>query len=467
MDLDLNKICRVCMKDGIMMPIFKVNVSKKLMSCASVQVWPNDNLPKQICNKCSAKLHISFQFKKLCEKSDAKLRQYVTKIEQEGEILRQQSTQQSIQQQVQVNAVNGTGNCVFIECAPILDMQGEEKFVHFNTINQPHETLTQVDYNIHTDGHHSYNLQAVQVYNGTYTVPVQDVQPGTIIQNQVITTQIPIQNQIVHQQQSTVIENETLNQLQEPDKDKLKKEIKIKKETVDGKICRTCNKMFSTTAKLTRHMKIHSADMPYKCNFCNKAFTHSSNFKIHLRSHTDERPYRCSVCNKGCRQAQDLEKHMRTHTGERPHKCDMCEKAFSTSSNLIAHKRIHTGERPYVCSVCQKAFCQSNELTKHMRTHTGEKPHVCDICHKAFNGSSALIVHRRSHTGERPYICIICNKGFIQSSCLSLHLKRHNREKKKLDEELVCHVCDERFATKSEFKNHNLNHFERTQELLS
>lgn len=102
------------------------------------------------------------------------------------------------------------------------------------------------------------------------------------------------------------------------DKEKKNLTKSQKKEPKDesGKQCPTCNKIFGTATKLSRHIKTHSSDMPYKCKTCNKAFAHSGNFKIHLRSHTDERPFKCIVCNKGCRQAQDLEKHMRTHTGK-------------------------------------------------------------------------------------------------------------------------------------------------------
>lgn len=39
-------------------------------------MWPNDGLPGQICARCASKLHIAFQLKKQCEKSDLKLRQY-------------------------------------------------------------------------------------------------------------------------------------------------------------------------------------------------------------------------------------------------------------------------------------------------------------------------------------------------------------------------------------------------------
>lgn len=41
MELDFAKICRVCLNEGLMMSIFKVNVSKKMMACASVQVNTN------------------------------------------------------------------------------------------------------------------------------------------------------------------------------------------------------------------------------------------------------------------------------------------------------------------------------------------------------------------------------------------------------------------------------------------
>ncbi|KAK4879762.1 hypothetical protein RN001_007908 [Aquatica leii] len=481
MELDFSKICRVCLNEGIMMSIFKVNVSKKMMACSSVQVWQNDGLPGQICNKCLAKLHISFQFKKQCEKSDAKLRQYVsepTKNKHQQTLIQhqEQSQQEQIHQQVPQQQTHQQphqqqhpmthqppqqNNCVYIECAPLLDLQ-EQRFDALGSITQP---LTQLNYNVQSQNHLSlsgYTLPTVgqvQVYNSTYAMPIQQMQPNTVLQNQILVPPIQIQSQMAQisqqpQSEEPIMQEQTTITCDQ--KDKLKRNGKVKR---DGKIndsikqCPTCSKVFPTSTKLSRHMKTHSTDMPYKCKVCNKAFSHSGNYKIHLRMHTDERPFRCTVCDKGCRQAQDLEKHMRTHTGERPHQCTLCNKAFSTSSNLIAHIRTHTGEKPYVCCVCQKAFCQSNELTKHMRTHTGEKSHICDICQKGFNGSSTLIVHRRSHTGERPYVCRICSKGFAQSSCLVVHMKRHNGEKN-----FPCLTCNKSFVTNADLKEHSLTH---------
>ncbi|XP_017770782.1 PREDICTED: zinc finger protein 583-like [Nicrophorus vespilloides] len=411
MELDFNKVCRVCVKEGQMMSIFKANVFKKLMTCASVQVWQNDGLPAQICKKCLAKLHISIQFKKQCEKSDGHLRQYQKKVVENSEAQVVQQIAQPTQQDI-----------VFIDCGEMLEITHNQ--TGFEPMQNP---VSGVSYNLQPQNVHTisdYPLESVQVFNSSYPMPLQPMQNTSVIHNQIIVPQqideIPQNVQVCQ----TGIELQNLDNKEE-------RKLPSKETSPKGdnsKQCKICYKFYATRAKLTRHLKTHSSEMPYKCNVCNKAFAYSGNYKIHLRIHTDERPFTCTVCNKGCRQAQDLEKHMRTHTGEKPHPCNLCSRAFSTSSNLIAHIRTHTGERPYVCCVCQKSFCQSNELTKHMRTHTGEKSHICNICHKGFNGSSTLKAHRRTHTGERPYVCRICNHAFTQSSCLMAHMKRHSRD---------------------------------------
>ncbi|XP_059607485.1 zinc finger protein OZF-like [Phlebotomus argentipes] len=376
--LDFSKICRVCCLEGSMMSVFKVHISKKLMACAAIQVWPNDGLPDQICTKCVAKLHIAFQFKKLCEKSDARLRQQAASAPVEAP--------ESVE--------NPPSDYVYVDCQAIEATSGQYENLQTST----------------------YSTSLLPTYSGqgifqAYTVPAVEIQPSVVT----LSTVAPPVESAPQEEKKYVSE----------DKQECTEKAKLKTDQESSRQCHICGKELVSAAKLSRHMKIHSGEQPYKCKFCLKRFSHSGNFKVHLRMHTNERPYQCTMCNRACRQLQDLEKHIRTHTGEKPHQCSVCSKKFSTSSNLIAHVRIHSGEKPYVCSICGKAFCQSNELTKHTRIHTGEKPHQCSVCHRRFNGSSTLTIHMRSHTGEKPYVCTVCSKAYSQSRCLQMHLKTH------------------------------------------
>ncbi|XP_030761343.1 zinc finger protein 184-like [Sitophilus oryzae] len=437
MELDFSKICRVCMDKGTMMSLFKVNMYKKMMACAAIQVWPNDNLPSQICNKCASKLHLCFQFKRQCEKTDVKLRQYLASLRDRKEVISIEQPNINANQPHQVDS-QPINQCIYIrETNKMIDSMLPENpnYDHFMTHDQ---AVTQITYSNITNQQlteQSYNIQgpirpvSAFALNTAYTAPIHLIQQPAL----------PVQNQIQTAQslEQVNVSCKNINDLQSTESD-------------DGKHCSICGKGFKTKVKLNRHMKIHNyADLPHKCKICNKGFSHSGNFKIHMRIHNNERPFKCPVCARGCRQAQDLEKHMRTHTGERPHKCHLCPKAFATSSNLIAHIRTHTGERPYVCSLCSKAFCQSNELTKHVRTHTGEKSHKCEVCKKGFNGSSSLAVHKRIHTGEKPYICNYCQRGFSSSNCLTNHVKKHQS-----DEVIRCIHCDLVFVNMTDLKSH-------------
>ncbi|XP_075682787.1 ras-responsive element-binding protein 1 isoform X2 [Rhinoderma darwinii] len=55
----------------------------------------------------------------------------------------------------------------------------------------------------------------------------------------------------------------------------------------------------------------------------------------------DKRKKICTVCSKRFWSLQDLTRHMRSHTGERPYKCQTCDRTFTLKHSLVRHQRIH------------------------------------------------------------------------------------------------------------------------------
>ncbi|KAM6909220.1 uncharacterized protein FYW49_013109 [Xenentodon cancila] len=87
------------------------------------------------------------------------------------------------------------------------------------------------------------------------------------------------------------------------------------------------------------------------------------------------KPFPCSVqgCDRRFSRSDELNRHVRIHTGQKPFQCTICARSFSRSDHLTTHTRTHTGEKPFSCDVCGKRFARSDERKRHGRVHVKQQ----------------------------------------------------------------------------------------------
>lgn len=88
-----------------------------------------------------------------------------------------------------------------------------------------------------------------------------------------------------------------------------------------------------------------------------------------------QRPYPCPVesCDRRFSRSDELSRHLRIHTGHKPFQCRICMRTFSRSDHLTTHIRTHTGEKPFSCEQCGRKFARSDERRRHMKIHLRQK----------------------------------------------------------------------------------------------
>ena len=144
----------------------------------------------------------------------------------------------------------------------------------------------------------------------------------------------------------------------------------------------------------------------------------------------------CTICNKTFSFTHDLLRHIAAvHEEIKPYECTLCDKLFASKSNLNGHiNAVHKKLKPFSCTLCEKSFSFKNVLNRHFRAvHYKLKPHSCTLCNASFATKSDLSIHNRYHTNHRPFCCGACDKHFFTKH----HLKAHKCQGRNQENSLV------------------------------
>nr|XP_046266093.1 early growth response protein 1-B-like [Scatophagus argus] len=107
-----------------------------------------------------------------------------------------------------------------------------------------------------------------------------------------------------------------------------------------------------------------------------------------------ERPYACPAdgCDRRFSRSDELTRHVRMHTGQKPFQCRICMRSFSRSDHLTTHIRTHTGEKPFACTECGRKFARSDERKRHAKIHQRQRERKADRNSSSSSSSSAPVL---------------------------------------------------------------------------
>ncbi|XP_018335335.1 zinc finger protein 70 isoform X26 [Agrilus planipennis] len=511
--VELMQLCRLCLvKDEVNIPIFdnETDVQQiflKISTCLPVKVTQDDNLPKKICNDCSYKLDLCYQFWNTSANSE---KQLVTWLNEVG--LSQETLNEAKLQKTESNSTPG-----LVLKQETIEPESESSHEVVNNVSTesqeyilqqqqlPYQTpaFPFTDDNFvsgesanagasktHTNNKRESTLKRKRQAVATVTQPDSDDDVDEDIDDPTETKVAKTEETSdddrdddgLNDEESTefagVPSTSTDNEQPGPSGigknvvDAPYKNVEIILVSTNegchsnGKMfkCSYCDRTFTRryyTQKHEEQVHMKPTSVEFSCSVCGKSYKQEKYFVDHMSRHRVDCYHYCPNCGRAFISNSKLQNHIeRTHT-DVLYECDKCGKLLKNKFTFIKHLNIHQNrnsneinKKAFVCQFCEKTYFTKTSLVRHVEEHLGKKEsYVCDICGKAISSIESLRNHLLVHENNKSYECVDCGKRFNTSSILHAHRKTHAGVKK-----FVCEVCGKRFVHRSPFVIHKRIH---------
>ncbi|RZF39987.1 hypothetical protein LSTR_LSTR002390 [Laodelphax striatellus] len=448
--LDLNSSCRLCLSQEGLLPLFSDiesdeeisnSLPRKILACVAIEVSPESNFPKNICEVCKKSIDDWEKFKEQCERVNSTLHQFVDSRTSADYV---------------ENIIGGGGNDIIKWQAPLspslnIGDQGSE-----GNVRADQRRLTETE-KLNT------MLEDTEIQN----VRVQKVIFEEVTTMMEIGEKIETFNDCSENDDLSVESSSNCHQKNKYvcGVNNCEKSFTMFAHLIDHDInehsdlhfevaCEFCDRMFLSQDRLQIHTNSFHSEKKLPCDLCGEKFTSKSTLLTHKVRHSGR--FTCVHCGLTANSNSALVEHIRKHTDERPFDCDICDKKFKSKNNLRAHMRSHSKLPQFKCSTCGKLFTDWSTMHRHKKIHSTDKPFTCELCGKCFPLLSRLNEHKKFHTDSKNYACKTCNKTFKTSFQRNRHSRVHENEKNVGYFE--CSTCHQRFRIPEIYESHLQTH---------
>ncbi|XP_049819985.1 gastrula zinc finger protein XlCGF26.1 isoform X17 [Aethina tumida] len=501
---DILQLCRLCLvKDQVNIPIFEEQgdirqIFLKISSCLPVKVTPDDKLPKKICDGCSCKLDMLYEFWNTTANAE---KQLVSWLDQAGLKANTETADQTMSVVAQQVSSKPSETVVKEEAADEIFMEEitfSEKWEEASSSAGPSATIT-------SDEPPPKRARRAAAVRASLNVAAESDD-----EDDLDTELTKIEDESEDEDDAEVddpsyVDAPSTSADDQPGPSGVGKDggdapkrflhqIKMEYETTsDPKTgntiykCKKCSKSFQTMRHLRQHNYIHTLLKSFKCDTCNKKFKTNRELKNHLKVHeSDREKFHCDVCDKYLSSKGCLKTHLKRHWKEYSIKCDYCDAGFYSNHEYALHVGAKHGQSDFVCDICNKSFYDKNYLQQHKLTHeegyklpkakceeckkwflsdkllkihqkryhsNTDPRHICYICGKKLSSNTSLKNHIIVHQGLKPFMCATCGRSFANKTTLRVHQRTHTGQKP-----YTCQICGKTFSQSSAHKIHLRKH---------